>query len=327
MIINNLIDTIDARLLELIQRDFPLAHRPFDEIAARLSISSIDAISRTSRLKSQGIIRQISAIFNSSALGYSSVLVAFRVGDGYLENVAAAVCANPGVSHCYSRSDDFNLWFTLTLSPESDLGREIAGLASLDGVQSHMILPALKVYKIGLFLKLTDDAIGPVSWTITQPTRHELTNLDRAVVLALQQDIPIIEEPFARIADHAGLQEDIVFQRANAYKADGTMRRFAAVLRHGQAGYKANAMVCWQVDSEKIDEVGEQFAQNPHVSHCYERAQYPNWPYSLYTMVHCLDDQELDQIIYKLAEICGGCDHRVLKTVKEYKKTRVVYFR
>lgn len=321
-----MIDTIDARLLELIQRDFPLVHRPFDEIAARLSISPIDAISRTSRLKSQGIIRQISAIFNSSALGYASVLVAFNVENASLKSVVAAVCANPGVSHCYSRDDEYNLWFTLTLAPDVDMNGEVARLAGLDGVQAHMILPALKVYKIGLFLKLTDDVVGPISWTAIQPTNREFTPLDRAVVFALQQDIPIIEEPFVHVADQAGVREDIVFQRANAYKADGTMRRFAAVLRHGQAGYKSNAMVCWQVDSDRIDEVGKQFAQNSHVSHCYERAQYPNWPYSLYTMVHCLDDEELEQTINTLAEICGGCDHRVLKTVKEYKKTRVVYF-
>ena len=340
-------DSIDARLLGILQGEFPLVARPFDAIADALGIAPRDVIERVSRLKRESIIRQISAIFDSAALGYVSTLVAFRVAPTELDRVAEQISLHEGVSHCYSRDADYNLWFTLTASLGSDLDAEIAALAKLEGVQSHLILPALKVYKIGVFLDVAGDARNRENASFdglrrrkreTQdrsggspcpPGDHGGSPLrvgDRAAVRALQKDLPIVESPFAELARELEMSEDELLARAKAFLESGVMRRYAAVLRHQRAGYRANAMVCWQVELERIDEAGAILASHPAVSHCYQRPASADWPYPLYTMVHCRDEAELERVIADLAASVGLTDFRILRSIKEYKKSRVAYF-
>ena len=330
-------DNTDARLLDMIQAEFPLGSRPYDEIAARIGTDARDIIERIGRLKSNRIIREISAIFDSAALGYRSALVAFRVGEGEVGAVAANVSAHAGVSHCYSRDAAYNLWFTITLPPESDLDSEIESLAAQAGVQSHMVLPAGRVFKIGVFLPMSGGAAIPsgASNVILSEAKNlprvprsaqDDAELDRAAIRALQHDLPLTDQPFADLAAKFGLTEDTLLDRARSLLDCGVMRRYGAVLRHVRAGYRANAMVCWGVLPNEVEEVGARLAAHPSVSHCYERPTYPDWPYTLYTMVHARTDAELDRIVDELAESAGGVDYSILRSVKEYKKSRVRYF-
>ena len=335
-------DQTDARLLELIQKGIPITSRPFDEIAGTLAIPPEEAISRISRLRAESVIRQIGAIFNSAALGYSGALVAFDVEDEELEAVAAAVSSHSGVSHCYSRDASHNLWFTVTVGPGRGLGDEIRPMTQLPGVNSYLLLPATRVFKIGVFFSMNGDQSAP---TAKQPQRTEdseaarsrhaasdgLKRLppdahDRAAIVALQRDFPLVVRPFAQLAAEAGMTEEELLRRADNFLRSGSMRRFAAVLRHQQAGYTANAMVCWRVEEDRIDEVGSRLAADPSVSHCYQRPTFDAWPYSVYTMIHGRSDAELGTVISRLVASAAGVDHRVLHSVKEYKKTRVTYF-
>jgi DNA-binding Lrp family transcriptional regulator len=117
-----------------------------------------------------------------------------------------------------------------------------------------------------------------------------------------------------------------LLDRAQAFLSSSVMRRFAAVLKHTRAGYRSNAMVCWRVEDDRIDEIGARFASHPAVSHCYRRPTSPDWPYPLYTMVHCRSAGELDRTIQELADLSGLHDYLVLRSLREYKKTRVRYF-
>jgi siroheme decarboxylase len=321
-------DEIDARLLSVLQREFPLVGRPFDAVADALGIAPSEVIERVVRLKREGVIRQIGAIFDSAALGYASTLVAFRVAPHKLDIVAEAVSTLDGVSHCYARDAGYNLWFTLTLPPRSDLDAEIATLAALDGVQSHLTLAALRVYKIGVFLDVGNSP-SPRRWTsysvASNSFEGRLTDLDRAAVRVLQKDLPIVESPFAELAREAGMTGGDLLARARALLESGAMRRYAAVLHHRRAGYRANAMVCWQVEPGRIDQAGEALSSHPAVSHCYQRPASPDWPYPLYTMVHCRDEAELKRTIADLAASASLSTFRVLRSVKEYKKSRVIY--
>ena len=329
-------DEIDAHLLNVLQREFPLVMRPFDAIAEALGIAPAEVIERVARLKREGVVRQIGAIFDSAALGYVSALVAFRVNPDKLDGVAETVAGLEGVSHCYARDAYYNLWFTLTLPPGSDLEAEVAALAALDGVQSQLTLPALKVYKIGVFLDVAGEAtnrenanrrrreteyLAPES-----QLRGPLSDLDRAAIRALQRDLPIVESPFADLAREAGMPQEELLARAAAFLTSGTMRRYAAVLRHRRAGYRANAMICWQVTPDRIDQAGEALARSPVVSHCYRRPSFSDWPYSLYAMVHCRTEAELKRAICDLAASANLTAFRVLRSVKEYKKSRIAYF-
>lgn len=322
------IDESDAKLLDILQGDFPVTSRPFDVIAERLACSPAEVISRISRLTNTGVIRQISAIFDSAALGYQSALVALRVDDVCLDAVAERIAAHRGVSHCYSRDSDYNLWFTITVGPGADLDGEVGSLITLDGVRSAMVLPALRVYKIGVFLRMGEAASHDNAARVCRASAHaiELDSDDIEAVKVLQRDLPLVETPFAELASAAGMSEDDLLDRAERFLEMGVMRRFGAVLRHGEAGYRSNAMVCWRVERKNLDEIGRKMAENPAVSHCYERPSYPDWPYTLYTMIHCRTDAQLRQTIESLAHLCAISEYVVLKTVREYKKSRVSYF-
>jgi len=320
------IDTTDARILDLIQRKFPLNYRPFDVIAELLSIEPEDALARIRRLKTDGIIRQISAIFDSRALGYQSLLVAFKVTGDKLENVAAEVSKHPGISHCYSRDADYNLWFTIALPPESDLEHEVDKLSLLSGVLTHMLLPALNVFKIGVYLAMSGE------WKVESRERVEYGEQRvqspefREAVRALQTDLPLVEEPFSYLADQKGMSEDRLIAYAKEFLHNGVMRRYSAVLNHRRVGYTHNAMLCWKVPADMIEIIGNKLAEHPAVSHCYQRPTYSDWPYSLYTMIHARSKSELDKIISYLAQVSMNSEYLALNTVAEFKKTRVLYF-
>jgi DNA-binding Lrp family transcriptional regulator len=323
------VNETDARLVDVIQRDFPLTSRPFDALGERLGIAADEIIERIARLKSAGIIRQISAIFDSSALGYNGALVAFRVDPGALDAVAADVSGHSGVSHCYARDAVYNLWFTMTLPPERDLHSEVEALARRSEVLASLVLPALRVFKIGVFLPMSDEAVGrgsPVrSRTVSSVSALSCT--ERAAVRALQGDLPLVDRPFDALGRAEGLTERQVLDYARRFLDTGAMRRFAAVLRHTSAGYRSNAMVCWQVPSERVEQIGFLFASDPAVSHCYERLTFPDWPYPLYTMIHARTGEQLLSAIQGLERASGVSDYLVLRSLREYKKSRVSYFK
>lgn len=318
----------DAQLIELIQKDLPLVSSPFEEIGKQLSIEPADVILTISRLKSEGIIRQIGAIFDSSALGYHSALIAFKVKDGKLDKVGQLIALNSDVSHCYSRQADYNLWFTMTVGAQYNLEHKVLLLADTEDVDSYLILPAIKVFKIGVFLKMTDEeSIDPAPVTNSAVNRNYVLSAEEKIAIgALQKDLPLTDCPFQKLANDCGISEERLLEYARYFIKNGMMRRFAAVLRHTSAGYTSNAMICWNVSADMLDKIGQMFAANPAVSHCYERPTFPDWPYSLYTMIHARNESELKAIIQDLAVSSGITEYRVLNSLKEYKKSRVLYF-
>jgi len=145
-------------------------------------------------------------------------------------------------------------------------------------------------------------------------------------VRVLQEDLPITSRPFAVEAEALGVSEEALLAQARAFLDEGVMRRFAAVLRHQEAGFEANGMACWAVPEERIEEVGSILAASPRVSHCYHRPTYPDWPYPLYSMVHSRSREECESIVAGLSRQTGISDYTILFSSKEYKKERVKYF-
>ena len=132
----------------------PLTRRPFREIGQRIGIEESDVLERIKRLSSAplSIIRQISAIFDSRALGYQSTLVACKIPEPLLDQSVSVINSHPGVSHNYQRNHDFNLWYTLAVPPNSQFGLEktVQILHSRSSALSSRMLPTLKLYKIGV---------------------------------------------------------------------------------------------------------------------------------------------------------------------------------
>lgn len=320
------LDAIDRRLLNLLQSDFPLVTRPFVALGERLGISEEEVLSRARALRQSGVLRHLSAIFDVYRVGYRSTLVAFSVPQERLEEAAAVVSAHPGVSHNYGREHDYNLWFVLAVPRSRDLEAEVAELARRAGARKHHILPALKLYKIDVELDVAaGENRGQRQQRSSRP-RRELTAEEIALVRVLQEDLPLESRPFAAAAASLGLTEEELLERARALQEEGIMRRFAAVIRHRQAGFTANGMVCWIVPEERLDEVGARLASYPQVSHCYRRPTFDDWPYNIFTMIHAQTRERCQETVRRISAEVGVPDYAVLYSHTEYKKERVKYY-
>lgn len=327
---NQQLDEIDKKLLNEIQWVFPLADRPYLEIAGRHGISEQQVMQRVSAMKKVGLIRQINAIFDTRRLGYKSALVAFAVKQEKLDSVADKINEHPGVSHNYERNHEYNMWFTLAVPPGSDMKDDLDRMAALDGVIKYRLLPTLKLYKIGVRLDMVnEDAEKPKPTDEVKemnPEKVQLSERDKEFIRELQKDLAVVPEPFRELADNLGITTAELFAKAKEYENIGIMRRFAAILRHRDAGFVANGMVVWHVPEDRIDEAGFKLAAFPQVSHCYRRPIYPDWRFNLFSMVHARTLEAAEKMAMEMSETLGIKDYQILFSSREFKKERVKYF-
>ncbi len=330
MQVNERLDEVDKKLLNEIQWVFPLVDRPYQEIAQRYGISEQEVMRRISSLKNIGLIRQINAIFDTRRLGYKSALVAFSVKPDKLEFVAERVNEHPGVSHNYERNHEYNMWFTLAVPPGTDMKDDLDMMAALDGVTKYRVLPTLKLYKIGVRLDMVNnDAEKPRPTDQVKelsPEKVQITERDKEFIRELQKDLAVVPEPFKQLANNLGITTGELLAKAKEYEKNGIMRRFAAILRHRDAGFVANGMVVWHVPEDKIDEVGFKLAAFPQVSHCYRRPIYPDWRFNLFSMVHARTLEAAEKMAAEMSESIGIKDYQILFSSREFKKERVKYF-
>ena len=324
------LDKTDKELLNEIQWSFPLAQRPFLEISKRHKLSEEEVIHRIARLKDMGLIRQINAIFDTRRLGYKSALIAFSVEADKLDEVATEINRYPGVSHNYERNHEYNMWFTLAVPPNENMRAVLDRMATLEGVLKYRLMPTLKLYKIGVRLDMVNsDAEKPEpTETVKEfnPGKIALTEQDKDFIRELQKDLEIIPEPFSKGAENLGVTTTELFLKAMEYEKKGVMRRFAAILRHRDAGFSANGMVVWNVPEEKVDEAGHKIASFPQVSHCYQRPIYTDWPFSLFSMIHARTIEAAETIAAEISNTIGIKDYRILFSSREFKKERIKYF-
>ena len=324
------LDSVDKKLLNLLQWDFPLDVRPFHILAERVGVSEQNVITRIHKMKQSGIIRQISAIFDTRMLGYKSSLVAMQIDENAIDKVAMKISEHRGVSHNYKRDHQFNLWFTLAVPPNASLEDEVARLAKIDGVRKYRLLPTKKLFKIGVKLDMENpDTKNPApNENIRKKDieRRPISNDDIEKIIELQKDIELVSRPFLNMSKRLAMTEEQVINHVMMFEEIGIMRRFAAILRHQKAGFVANGMVTWKVPPERIQEVANVAISFSQVSHCYERPVYEDWPYNLFSMVHARSKEACERIALEISKRTGIMDYVILYSTKEYKKDRVKYF-
>ncbi|MPZ48938.1 MAG: AsnC family transcriptional regulator [Dehalococcoidia bacterium] len=327
------LDSLDGAILNHIQDDFPLTQRPFAVLAEKFGIDERTVLERLQAARESGVLRQVSAIFDTTALGYRSSLVAARIAPERLAEGAAIINSHPGVSHNYRRNHDFNVWFTVAVPPEASLEWTVERLGQISGAESVRRLPTLKLYKIGVSLDMTGerplDARGAPEYSDDrrqEASRIAVTDFDRDLVRALQDDIELTEEPFAAPAARAGLSQERLLDEALRLQRQGHLRRFAAILRHRKAGFTANGMAVWAVPEADTEETGPVMASFRSVSHCYRRPVYPDWPYSIFTMIHARSKAECEATADAIAAATGVSERAMLYSSTEYKKIRLTYF-
>jgi DNA-binding Lrp family transcriptional regulator len=328
------LDEADKRLMNLLQSEFPLEPEPYAVIAERAELDLDDAMARVQRLLDGRIIREITPIYDTRALGYESMLVAAKVDSEYPHRPAEIINSHPGVSHNYLRTHEFNLWFTIATPPDSELGLQgtLDVLQELTGASSIRRLPTLTMFKINMNLEMEGDTEALASKVEAVPPRElerqPYDERDVAVIRATQGPMEVCDRPWERAATELACTTPELLAHMRGLTERKILRRVAAILFHRRAGFSANGMGVWRVADEDILEVGGRMASVRGISHCYQRPTYEDWPYSVFTMAHGRSKEECDAILGSIADEhdLHGEDRAVLYSSTEYKKVRLRYF-
>jgi DNA-binding Lrp family transcriptional regulator len=141
-------DETDKKILNLLQREFPLEDRPFLIVAERCGVSEEETLERVRKMKDEGIIRRIGAVFDGPKLGRVSTLCAARVPEDKIDGFVRVVNANKGVTHNYRRNHEYNIWFTVSAPTAEDLESFFKDVKEKTGVTDILDMRAVRVFKI-----------------------------------------------------------------------------------------------------------------------------------------------------------------------------------
>lgn len=323
-------DNTDKKLINLLQVDFPLTPTPFADMGIRLGLSEAEVIDHIKSLKARGVIRLIGPVVEARKLDYQTTLVAMSVPTGKLKQAENIIRAHPSISHAYEREHHLNLWITFAAPATANIDDRIHNLAARIGNTEMLILPVLRVFKIGAYFDIgsnDEDGDEPLAGLSDKALSGSasLTTEEKLALNILQQDLPLIPRPFTEMAANAGMNTDVFLGVCRSLLERGVLRRYSASVNHRNAGYRANAMVCWLVSTNGIEKAGSIMAQVKQVSHCYERKTCPSWPYNLYTMVHASARKACHDIIGELSRRTELNEYIILFSTRELKKTRIKY--
>lgn len=310
------------RLIRELQTRFPAASAPFAVTARRLGTSEKEILDTVKTALADGTIREFGPVFDPRRLGYVSTLVAAEVEESSIETCAEALNPVPEITHNYLRDHTINLWFTVIAAGRERLQTVIGKAAALRGVARVMSLPVKKVFKIRAVWDSDESGSDVQSESCEPPVFDETA---RRLVRALQDGFPIVQYPFSVIAEKAEIPEQVVLNMVGNWIENGVIRRFGARLNHRSIGYTVNILAVWH--GEDAESLGKTFARLPAVSHCYLREPQPDWPYTLYTMIHAHSDHEGDKLLTSMRTAAPGATVATLRTLRELKKTNMKYFR
>ena len=333
---------LEQQLLAIIQDAFPLEERPYQVLAEQLGFDEQSVFAAVENLRRSGIIRRVGGVYDSKALGFISRLCAGKVptamtgaaDDSALEKFAAVVNVIPAITHNYVRSHEYNVWFTVMAQSEAEIQKIVDEVCANTELHDVHILNATKKFKINTVMgagsderRKTRDERSVILSEQSESKNLCFTDNDRSRIHIACDDIPHTLTPFKDWDVSCDeLREDLALRR---------MRRFGAILRHQEAGFAFNAMVCfaetvdsrqWSVDRNSVNPAGAILASKPYISHCYNRPAFEGFPYTLYAMMHAQSAEELESYIKEAAESIGNPDFAVLHSIRELKKTSFRFF-
>ena len=147
-------DETDKKILNIIQTDFPVVAEPFKVLGEKIGISEDEALERIRRLKKDGIIRRLGAVFDSGKLGFASTLCAAKVPENKIREFVDIVNSYPGVTHNYRRNDEYNVWFTFIAPTEAEIKKSLKEISDKTGVSDILNMPAKRKFKIDASFEL-----------------------------------------------------------------------------------------------------------------------------------------------------------------------------
>ena len=360
---------LDQKLLAIIQDGFPLVERPYKALAETLNVSEQEVFDAVEMLRASGVIRRIGGVYDSKKLGFISRLCAGMVptssqdfsteshDETPMEKFAAVVMGEPAITHNYIRSHEYNVWFTVIAENEAAIETVVERVCAKTELHDVHVLSATKKFKINTVMGASAPVVSRL-WLVNRvgdesvvTERHSerseessnfrgnLSESDKSRIRTACGDIPHTHTPFKDWGVSCDeLREDLAAKR---------MRRFGAILRHQNAGFAFNAMVCFRLneepfadsrhsdnpalrhsDNRRLEESSKVLvlAKKHYVSHCYVRPSFEKFPYNLYAMMHAPSAELLSRYIEDAAKSIDNSNYVVLNSLRELKKTSFGFF-
>jgi DNA-binding Lrp family transcriptional regulator len=317
-------NSLDFRLVNEFQREFPLVSEPYAVIARKVGASRDAVLEAFAKLRGFGAISRIGAVFRPNAIG-ASTLAAMAVPADRLNTVARYVSEFREVNHNYEREHQLNLWFVVAAPEAVRLKQVLASIERTTGLDV-ISLPLVEEFHIDLGFDLRGEGVKRVSGGA--PPRVTIGPSGQRLVAALQEGLELVPRPYAVLAARAGLAESEVIETLAKWQTLGLVRRFGVVVRHHELGFGANAMCVWDVPDAEVHALGEALAAEAAVTLCYRRTRVlPQWRYNLYCMLH---GRERAEVVGALADIAarhrlGAYPDDVLFSVRRFKQTGAKY--
>lgn len=326
---------INDNLLNDYQHAFPLVSEPFGDLARHLDSDVETVLERIQALKENGTISRIGPVFKPNTVGVST-LAAICVPPEKLDHYAQIINRFPQVNHNYEREHEINLWFVLTAADQAELDTTIINIGQQTG-HSVLVLPLLKEYHIDLGFNLrhlnqgkpfSEDCSPDKLNTSPRSIKAHDIAAAKELIAAIQGGLPLVEKPYLALAGQLGLTEAEVIDNLRTLIHSGAIKRFGVIVRHHEIGYKANAMVVWDVADEQVDLLGEALGNESCVTLCYKRPRVaPRWPYNLFCMIHGRSRDEAMACIDSITRKHGLKDtpHEILFSGKRFKQRGAIY--
>ncbi|UEM20833.1 hypothetical protein JL100_027805 [Skermanella mucosa] len=316
---------LERRLLDAFQRDLPLVEHPYQVMADATGSREGDVLEALDRLRETGVLSRVGLVIRPNMAG-ASTLAAMAVPDGDLAAVAARVSARPEVNHNYEREHRLNLWFVVAAADAQALQQTLREIERETGY-AVLNLPLEAAYHIDLGFSLSRDSarnqrkskkMDPAGgWAV------RVTDQDRHILAALQDGLPLVPRPFAQPSARLGITEAELLSELRWLLVCGVIKRCGLIVRHHELGYRANAMVVWNVPDHSVDEVGARLATLPFVTLCYRRPRrLPDWPYNLFCMIHGRDRNTVVEQVATIRALPGlaGVQHTMLFSRRRFKQ-------
>ncbi len=319
---------LEREFINNYQGNFPLEKRPFASIAEQLSSTEDKLIETVNNLKNQKLLSRFGPLYDAARLGGGLTLAAIAVPEEQYERVTERVNSYAEVAHNYRREHELNMWFVLATETPEEIAQIISSIEKTTGLTVYNF-PKQQEFYIGLWLHLSADGkhhTVPVPLTRETGTANsvQLDDIDRKLISLTQTGLAIEHSPYQKIANELGLTQLEVIQRLKNMLSNGIIRRIGAVPNHYKLGLTANGMTVWEVDNNKVAELGNIIGQLDFVSHCYQRPRHlPMWRYNLFAMVHGANKDEVNDKVKQIKNVLGeNCKaHETLFSSAILKKT------
>jgi len=318
-------DELGRQFINRYQGGFPIEEQPYASVATTLGTDPATLFAMIEQLLDDGVLSRFGPLYDASSMGGSLTLAALSVPDERFEEVAELVNALPEVAHNYQREHTLNMWFVIATETPELLQQTIDKIEQAVNLPVYNF-PKIQTFYLGLWLMLDEN-----DTVTTQPVPGPLKqggmiidDLDRCIVQATQAGLALQTAPYTEVAAICGCDTQTVMQRMSRMLERGVIRRIGAVPNHYQLGLRGNGMSVWDVDDDRLQDLGAQVGRLDFVSHCYERPRHlPLWPYNLFAMVHGHDRDEVVSKIDQITELLGtDCrQHDVLFSTRILKKT------